>query len=95
MMTTHTEAMEGLVPPVDEIAMIMVSSDRGQRPLTEAERMNRAAAWGYRQAVLDLLSVEGVDPANQALTLYWFCAQIFQCDQPTGYKLAVSEVLTQ
>lgn len=74
------DPMSDLIAPFDEIAMILVddSVNGGQRPLNERERMARAAAWGYRQAVLDQLSLEGADPSSSVQVFLWFCAQISQ-----------------
>lgn len=52
------DPIQELDPPVDQIAMVMVPNGSGQRPLTERERMQRAASWGYRQAVLDCFAIE-------------------------------------
>lgn len=86
------EPIKSLTPPLEEIAMVLVVDNSGQRrPLTEAERMERAASWGYRQAVLDQTSLEGIDPLDKLRLFRWFCALIMQSNPATdgviGYKV--------
>lgn len=86
------DPISDLVAPFDEIAMTLVddSVNGGKRPLNERERMACATAWGYRQAVLDQLSLEGVDPSSSAQVLLWFCTLISQSRAPKdniGYAI--------
>lgn len=92
-MPENIEPLDDLYAPFEEISMVLVPDDssKGQRPLSERERIQRAASWGYRQAVIDQLSLEGIEPLDQLKVFRWFCACILQnCtskDQIIGYQI--------